>query len=207
MKTLSLFISSRRVLIATLAWGLVLCVMPAAWAQRQTTRAGSSASQSYGPVLEGYLRYLHDEQEVVDDRVSRKEISAAYYRRNSQRIQALKEMAIRVCRESGVDFVPELEALAPDEFGTVFENPPRAASLKINQIVENKFRYLGMVRAGEAFYLFARLDPYEQQQLKKKSAELGQTSSPELQNRPVSAPSAGGEEKAARPRRATPPHP
>ena len=41
----------------------------------------------------GDLGYLGNEQEVVDDRNSRREITAAYYRRNSNRIRALRTMA------------------------------------------------------------------------------------------------------------------
>ena len=112
--------------------------------------------------MSSYLGYLRNEQEVVDDRNSRREISSAYYRRNSNRIRALRQMAIRLVSESGNDYVPELEAVTLDEFGTLFEQPPRPTSFRSNEILTNKFRYLGVVHAGEVFYLFARLDPYEQ---------------------------------------------
>jgi hypothetical protein len=78
------------------------------------------AASEFGPVVTAYLGYLSNEQEVVDDRASRKEITAAYYRRNSNRIHALREMAIRLVRQSGNDYVPELEAVTVDEFGTIF---------------------------------------------------------------------------------------
>ena len=58
---------------------------------------------SFGPVMRAYLGYLSNEQEVVDDRNSRREISAAYYRRNSNRIRALRQMAIKLVRDSGND--------------------------------------------------------------------------------------------------------
>src|SRR5437879_4838889 len=103
----------------------------------------SSADKSdFGPVMRAYLGYLRDEQEVVDDRVSRREITAAYYRRNSNRIRALRQEAIRLVRSSGNDYVPELEAVAPDELKTVFENPPRTGNFQANQVLENKLRFL-----------------------------------------------------------------
>src|SRR5947207_3645480 len=86
--------------------------------------------QEYGPVVSAYLGYLSNEQEVVDDRASRREITALYYRRNSNRIRALRQMAIRLARQSGNDYVPELEAVTVDEFGTLFENPPRATAFR-----------------------------------------------------------------------------
>src|SRR5207302_3454962 len=104
----------------------------------------SSAGRSdFGPVMRAYLGYLRNEQEVVDDRASRREITTAYYRRNSNRIRALREMAIHLVRQSDNDYVPELEAVTKDEFGTLFENPPRPSTFHLNEIVANKFRYLG----------------------------------------------------------------
>jgi hypothetical protein len=126
--------------------------------------------EQFGPVVRAYLGYLHSEQEVVDDRASRREVSRAYYRRNSNRIRALREIAIRIAKESGNDYLPELEAVANDELGTLFEHPPNVASLPIGKVLNNTFRFIGSVRAGEVFYLFARLDPYEQLELKEKGA-------------------------------------
>jgi hypothetical protein len=124
-----------------------------------------AADSEFGPVMTAYLGYLNNEQEVVDDRASRREISAAYYRRNSNRIQALREMATRLVRESDNDYVPELEAVTADELRTIFERPPRVTTFRQNEIISNKFRYLGAVHSGDVFYLFARLDPYEQAEL------------------------------------------
>lgn len=128
-------------------------------AQAQTKQ---STSSEFGPVMRAYLGYLRNEQEVVDDRISRREISPAYYRRNSNRIRALRQMAIRIVSKSGNDYVPELEAVAGDELGILFENPPSLRALRVNELVRNTFRYMGNVSVGEVFYVFARLDPYEQ---------------------------------------------
>ena len=143
----------------------MLTVTPLALAQR------AAGTGEFGPVMTAYLGYLHNEQEVVDDRVSRREISAAYYRRNSNRIQALRQMAIRLVRQSNNDYVPELEAVTLDEFGTIFERPPKPSSFRQNEVIANKFRYLGSVHTGDTFYLFARLDPYEQAELLQREAK------------------------------------
>jgi len=134
-------------------------------AQRSTM---SSDGSEFGPVVSAYLGYLSNEQEVVDDRASRREITALYYRRNSNRIRALRQMATRLARQTGNDYVPELEAVAVDEFGTLFEKPPNPASFRSNEIVANKFRFLAVVHSGEPFYVFARLDPYEQAELMRR---------------------------------------
>jgi len=69
------------------------------------------SDDEFGPVVRAYLGYLRNEQEVVDDRVSRREVSANYYRHNSNRIKALRQMAIRLARETHNDYLPELEAV------------------------------------------------------------------------------------------------
>jgi hypothetical protein len=133
--------------------------------------------------VRAYLGYLRNEQEVVDDRNSRHEISAGYYRRNSNRIRALRQMAVRIARESENDYLPELEAVTANELGSLFETPPRPASLRVGKVFSNTFRFLGTVRTLETFYVFARLDPYEQaelmQQEKSKSGAGPQTSTPD----------------------------
>ena len=148
-------------------------------------RSSSPAEGEFGPVMTAYLGYLHNEQEVVDDRASRREISPAYYRRNSNRIHALRIMATRLVRESKNDYVPELEAVTVDEFRTIFERPPKPSQFRQNQVVANKFRFLGTVQTGETFYLFARLDPYEQAELLKREnsekANPGSGTSPNAQ--------------------------
>ena len=135
--------------------------------------ARAVSDDEFGPVVRAYLGYLKSEQEVVDDRVSRREVSPNYYRRNSNRIKALRQMAIRLARESHNDYLPELEAVSGDEMNMLFgSNPPQPANLKAGEILRNTFRFLGVVRAGETFYLFARLDPYEQSELTDKASAV-----------------------------------
>jgi hypothetical protein len=129
------------------------------------------ADQEFGPVVTAYLGYLNNEQEVVDDRASRREITPGYYRRNLNRIHALRQTALRLVRQSGNDYVPELEAVTTDEFKTIFERPPVPVTLRVNEVFANKFRFLGSLHSGETFYVFARLDPYEQADLIQRSAK------------------------------------
>jgi len=121
-------------------------------------------------VVRAYLGYLRNEQEVVDDRVSRREVSPFYYRHNSNRIRALRQIAMKLARESHNDYLPELEAVSGTELRLLFgSQPPSVAELRAGEVLRNTFRYLGPVRAGELFYVFARLDPYEQSELNGKA--------------------------------------
>ncbi len=159
---------------------------------------------NFGPVMRAYLGYLSNEQEVVDDRNSRREISAAYYRRNSNRIRALRQMAIKLVRDSGNDYVPELEAVAVDELRTLFEKPPNPATFRPSEVLAYKFRFLGVAHTGEMFYLFARLDPYEQAELmQKQSADVSRSGVPQNVNA-AHAKGQGAGQTVTRPRRAIP---
>jgi hypothetical protein len=150
------------------AW-LVLCAVLALCATATRAQEGASPDeQEFGPVVRAYLGYLRAEQLVTDDRASRREVSSAYVRRNSNRVRALRQMAIRIARESKNDYLPELYAVARDELGTLFETPPRPETFREGEVLNDTFRYLGPVRTGEVFYLFARLDIYEQAELLKK---------------------------------------
>ena len=149
--------------------GMVLfCALCSGVALAQAAQQESSDEEEFGPVVRAYLGKLRDEQEVVDDRNSRREVSHAYYRRNSNRIRALRQVAIRIARDTQNDYLPELEAAARDELKNLFERPPNPASFRVGEVVNNTFRYLGTVRSGEVFYIFARLDPYEQAELMEK---------------------------------------
>src|SRR5258708_7200512 len=90
----------------------------------------------FGPVVSAYLGYLRNEQEVVDDRASRHEIDVAYYQRNSNRIRALRQVAVQIARQTQNDYLPELEAVAGDELRLIFERPPQFQTLRIGEVVQ-----------------------------------------------------------------------
>jgi len=140
--------------------GLLLSLF--ALATQAVAQSSRNSDDEFGPVVRAYLGYLRNEQEVVDDRVSRREISPTYYRRNSNRIKALRQMAVKLARSSNNDYLPELEAVVPSELGLLFEHPPQVSTLRVGEVLRNTFRFLGTVRSGEPFLIFARLDPYEQ---------------------------------------------
>ncbi len=147
-----------------------LCLLTLSAVASAQTRRGARGGEEFGPNVRAYLGYLRNEQEVVDDRVSRREIDRHYYVHNSNRIQALRQMALHIARASGNDYLPELEAVSQEEFSQFFETPPNPLELQQDGVLEYKFRYLGAVTTkAEKFYVFARLDPYEQAELRKKS--------------------------------------
>jgi hypothetical protein len=158
----------------------------------------------FGPVVRAYLGYLRNEQEVVDDRASRREINAAYYRRNSNRIRALRQMAMRIARETDNDYLPELEAVAGDELRLLFEHPPALQTLRVGAVVQTTFRYLGVVRSGDWFYVFARLDPYEQAELLQKPGQISSNASGAVVSNPASGVKVSTRVRRVSPRVSTP---
>lgn len=176
---------------ANLVLGLLVMLTSPLVSMAQTRQY---SEEEFGPVVRAYLGYLRNEQEVVDDRVSRREVSQTYYRRNSNRIKALRQMAIRLARETHNDYLPELEAVATDEFGLLFGNSRPGTNFKVGEVVKNTFRFLGTVRSAEIFYVFARLDPYEQAELKAK----------ESGGKPEPSTAEDGPKSLSRSRRATP---
>lgn len=155
------------------AVGLLTCSAFAV-ANAQSSR---HSDDEFGPNVRAYLGYLRNEQEVVDDRASRREIKRSYYLHNLNRINALRQMAIHMARETKNDYLPELEAVSENELDQLFDDPlPKVSDFKAGELFEYKLRFLGTVQSRtEKFYIFARLDPYEQTELRKKAETEGQT--------------------------------
>ena len=183
----------------------ISCAALASAAVAQTTRQQRLEEEEFGPVVRAYLGYLRDQQEVVDDRVSRREVDRRYYVRNSNRIRALREMAVRIARESQNDYLPELEAVSLDEFDQLFAEPlPRPVDLRLGETLFYQFRFLGTVPVRrDRFYLFARLDPYEQAELRKKDEALKSTTTPAAGAVTATTPAAS--DVQSRPRRVNDP--
>ena len=183
---------------------LSLClVCPCVAAAQGSRRARARASSEFGPIVRAYLDYLRAQQEVVDDRVSRREVDRRYYLHNSNRIRALRQVAIRVARENDNDYLPELEAVSLDEFEQLFEEPlPEPAALIVGETLRYQFRFLEAVTVQrEKFYVFARLDPYEQAELRKQG-EAKAKAEPRTEAAPPPPPAT---DSATRPRRANSP--
>ena len=182
---------------------LALCLLCASVVVAQRSRGVPRDEAEFGPVVRAYLGYLRAQLEVVDDRVSRREIDRRYYLHNSSRIRALRQVAMRVARANGNDYLPELEAVSLDEFEQLFEEPlPSPTELRVGETLRYQFRFLEAVTVQrEKFYVFARLDPYEQAELRKQGEAKDKA---KAEPRAETAPPAATD-SATRPRRANSP--
>ena len=157
---------------------LLLAATLIAPAQTAKTKKQIQTQKKFGPNVQAYLDYLKTELTVTDARESQREVSAAYINHNFNRVSALRQFAIKIASESDVDYVPEMEAVVEREFHLLFpENAPKPSSLKAGEIYA-AYRYLGSVRNREVFYIFSRLDPFEEEALKPKSQKTPNASAP-----------------------------
>lgn len=153
---------------------------PPAVSKANIVSEATEEEPEFGPVVQAYLAYLQDEQNVTDDTASRHEVSPAYYRRNTNRIRALRAFAINLARASQNDYLPELVAVARDELRTIFFQPPAPQDLRNGEVYADTFRHLGTSsRGGVIFYIFARLTPYEEEEWSKQKAAAHKTKSVE----------------------------
>jgi hypothetical protein len=187
--------------LTTLLTLTLLLLSAGADASAQRRQRAAPAAEEFGPNVRAYLGYLRNEQEVVDDRASRREIDRRYYLHNSNRINALRQMALRIARDSGNDYLPELEAVSLGEFDQLFDDPlPEVSELEPGLLLDYKFRFLGTVLSrGEKFYLFARLDPYEQAEMRKQGGVKAQPNGHAATSPPA------GSDSTVRPRRVSSP--
>ena len=79
---------------------------------------------------------------------------------------------------------PNLKQWLADELGTLVEHPPTQRICGLVTCLTTRSDTLGLVRVSENFYLFARLDPYEQMEFAQKGAAMVDD-----QQRPASRPS------------------
>lgn len=153
----------------------VLLALATAASAQTAAKAKKQIRTEFGPNVQAYLDYLESELTVTDARESQREVNAEYIRHNFNRVSALRQFAIKLASESEVDYVPEMEAVVPREFTLLFpESAPKISDLKPGETYSS-FRYLGSVRNRETFYIFCRLDPFEEEARQGKSPEFSKT--------------------------------
>src|SRR5438552_18951250 len=80
-----------------------ICLAPSS----ASAQSGHQDELEFGPIVRAYLQYLDTEQNVVDDRISRREVSPGYYRRNSNPIHALRALPTSLARANNNDYLHE----------------------------------------------------------------------------------------------------
>jgi hypothetical protein len=115
-------------------------------------------SNGYGPEIRSYLDFLRGEEEELDFQIRRREISRKTYQRARSKVAILRQTVLQIYQETGVDNVPELHVVAPDEIDQLIEDGAvLLKEIKPGAVIGEKWRYVGPVMRGEAFHVFERL--------------------------------------------------
>jgi len=117
-----------------------------------------SQSNSYGPEVRSFLDLMRHEEDELEFQIKRSEISRREYLRSKTRIAIHRQTVINLVKETGQDHVPELHVVAASELEQLIEDGTAAIkTIKRGDVIKEKWRYLGTVHRGEAFYIFERL--------------------------------------------------
>jgi len=120
--------------------------------------ARSSQSAGYGPEVRSFLDLMRHEEDELEFQIKHNEISRKEYIRSKTQIAIHRQTVLDLVKESGRDHVPELHVVAAPELDQLIEDGTRAIKgLKRDDVIGNKWRYLGSVQRGETFYIFERL--------------------------------------------------
>jgi hypothetical protein len=134
--------------------GAAIAVSPAA--QCQTVH--SNSSDRFGPEVTAFLELMHQEEVELDYQIKHDEITRKEYLRSRNRIAVHRQHVLGIARDTGEDRVPELHVVVATEVDQIVDGGTRALKgLKPGTIIEGKWRYIGSVMRGEAFYTFERL--------------------------------------------------
>lgn len=115
-------------------------------------------SNEYGPEVKSFLDLMRHEDDELEFQIRHNEISRREYIRSKSRISIHRETVLRLVKESGTDYVPELHVAAASELDQLIEDGTSLIrGIKPGDVIKGKLRYLGNVRRGELFYIFERL--------------------------------------------------
>jgi len=124
----------------------------------QSQTVPSNNSDRFGPEVTAFLELMHQEEVELDYQVKHAEISRKEYVRSRNRIAVHRQTVLNIARETGEDRVPELHVVVGTEVDQIVDGGTRALKgVKAGSIIEGKWRYLGSVLRGEAFYTFERI--------------------------------------------------
>src|SRR5688500_7447350 len=94
----------------------------------------SAQEDEFGPVVRAYLGYLRNEQEVMDDRASGREVIPSYYRYNFNQILSLRHVAILIANVTKNEYLPELYDVSRGELRFLFDQPTKVEMLRVNEV-------------------------------------------------------------------------
>lgn len=118
----------------------------------------AAQTNEYGPEVKSFLDLMRHEDDELEFQIRHNEISRREYIRSKSRIAIHRETMLKLVKESGTDYVPELHVAAASELDQLIEDGTiLIRGIKTGDVIKEKWRYLGSVRRGEMFYILERL--------------------------------------------------
>jgi hypothetical protein len=120
--------------------------------------ASGVQSPAYGPEVKSFLDLMRHEEEELEYQIRHNEITKRDYVRSKNEIAIHRQAILNLVKETGEDYVPELHVVAASEVDQLIEDGTKALrGLKRGEMINPKWRYIGSVTRGEAFYIFERV--------------------------------------------------
>ncbi len=143
--------------------------------------AAQRKQASYGSVVSAYLTGLGEELNELEYQLRHKEISRADYLRAKQRLTILRRFVERHAVESREDIVPEFQALAEDELGTLgLSREYKTGELIAGVVLEGQWKIIGVQigveRKPVRFLVIERLQRADESGVRE--SKLGRTIDP-----------------------------
>src|SRR6185503_469112 len=79
-------------------------------------------SSGYGPEVQSFLDLMRHEDDELEFQIRHNEISRREYVRSKSRIAIHRETVLKLVKESGTDYVPELHVAAASELDQLIED-------------------------------------------------------------------------------------
>ncbi len=121
--------------------------------------SGVRAQSTFGPIVTAYFVNIDEELNELEYQIAHQEINRNDYARSKQRLQLQKQYVKKQVAGSGLDIVPELQILTPDELITMMGvQDERTQSLKTGDILSGQWRLIGIEKRAEKFFVLEKTE-------------------------------------------------
>jgi TonB family protein len=118
-----------------------------------------SGGSTFGPLVTAHFVNLDEELNELEYQIAHQEINRNDYARSKQRLQLQKQYVKKQVAISGVDIVPELQILTPNELVTMMGlKDDRAETLKIGDLLGGQWRLIGIENRAEKFFVLEKTE-------------------------------------------------
>ena len=120
---------------------------------------GVLAQSTFGPIVSSYFVNIDEELNELEYQIAHQEINRNDYARSKQRLQLQKQYVKKLVTMSGVDIVPELQILTPDELISMMGvKDEQAQTLKTGDILSGQWKLIEIEKRAEKFFVLEKTE-------------------------------------------------